>query len=520
MSERSKKSVDVAPQPLLMISGHEGTVYGTVYLPGGERLATCSEDKTVRIWNVENGEQVGMSMEHDGWLEALAVTRDGKRLLSVGEGKRLRVWDVETHQLVEEWTDCETLVHSLAMSPDGEFVASGHGDGRIVITQIDGATVKHSIKTVRGDVNSVCFSPNGDKLASGHDDKAIRVFNVESGDLILGPIEGHTHHVYSVVWSLDGSKLFTASWDHTIRCWNSETGEQIGEPWTGHTNNINTLSLSPDGTRIASASTDHTVRFWATDSGDPIGEPLQHEDWVWAVAFSPSGEFVACSGRDRKASIWRVPWWDVSQREAHRSILDLPAVTVPPGHIHHTIAGPNRQLDFLDLPTNRHPSSPRTRLRTSHTTGDPSRTQSPTFSRRRWWTIPRILFGRSRDPPRRAEVTTIYPGFAQPRIYVASRDDESTTETPTAPMPTAPGNYGGFSIFIESVSSSESLDNEQATPVPPPDDLEHVQTFCCGLFSCRRGRSGSTSAPPAMELADRAAPTSNTSPPVVASSDS
>ncbi|KAF9221843.1 WD40 repeat-like protein [Gyrodon lividus] len=321
MSDTSKRSVDVALEPLLTISGHDGTIFGLAYLPGGERLVTCSEDGSVRIWNAGTGEQEGTSMEHDdSGRQGLAVTRDGRKIVSTREGNKMRVWDVEMHEVVEEWTG--TLVWCISISPDGELVASGHDHGGIVIREIDGGTVKHSIKTVGGDVNAICFSPNGKKLASGHDDRAVRVFDVESGDLIVGPIKGHTAHVYSVVWSLDGSQLFTASWDGNIRNWDSETGEAIGEPWTSHTNHAHSLSLSPDGTKLASASSDATVRFWDTDSGDSIGEPLQHEDAVWTVAFSPSGEFLACGGVDRKVSIWRVPWWDNS-KEAHDSFLDV-----------------------------------------------------------------------------------------------------------------------------------------------------------------------------------------------------
>ncbi|KAF9221842.1 WD40 repeat-like protein [Gyrodon lividus] len=422
MSDTSKKSVDLTPKPLLTMSGHNGAIYGIAYLPSGERLVTCSDDKTVRIWNVENGEPEGTSMEYDGWVKGLAVTKNGKRILSGGMDERLRVWDVETHQLVEEWTDHKKVIRSITMSPDGELVASGHSNGDIFIRETDGGTVKHSFTSGSGDVNSVSFSPNGKKLASGNDDKAIRVFDLESSDLILGPIGGHTQHVYSVVWSLDGSKLFTASWDGTIRCWDSETGEAIGEPWTDHTDDVHCLSLSPDGTKLASGSNDATVRFWATDSGDPIGEPLQHEGAVWAVAFSPSGEFVACGGSSTVISIWRVPRWDDSKEEAHRSFLDLPAVRVPPNAIHHTVIDLDRQLDFLDLPTNRRPSSPRTRLRTS-TTEDASRTEGSALSWRRLWTLSRLLFTRSND------------------WLDMRKDDESTTETPTAPMPTAPGNY-------------------------------------------------------------------------------
>ncbi|KIJ08649.1 hypothetical protein PAXINDRAFT_102499 [Paxillus involutus ATCC 200175] len=498
MSDSSIKSVDFTPKPLLTISGHEGTIFRATYLAGGKRLVTCSGDKTVRIWNVETGEQEGSSMEHDGWVEGLAITRDEKRILSGGLGKRLVIWDVETRQVVEEWLGDDTTagIRSIAMSPNGDLVASGHGQGGVIVREMDGGAVKHSIKSGSDNVNALCFSPDGTKLACGGSD-AIRVFDVDGGDLILGPIEGHTTRVTSAVWSLNGSQLFTASWDHTIRHWDSETGKAIGEPWTGHTNNVTSISLSPDGMKLASVSRDNTVRFWGTDSGDPIGEPLHHEESMWAVTFSPSGEFLACGGEDKKVSTWRVPWWGEIREEKHKSFLDRPAVTIP----RPTATDLHRQLDYLDLPTGRRPSSPHNRLHTSDI-------QSPRSSWRQWRTLPRRLF-------RRLHLTTIYPGILQQRVYVASRDDESTTESPTEPLPTVPGHYARFSIVVESVSSSDSLGGNQATAAAPQDSSEPVQGSCCSLFSFRRGRSGTVSAPPVTELTQRAAPSADTPPPPV-----
>ncbi|KIJ13205.1 hypothetical protein PAXINDRAFT_13956 [Paxillus involutus ATCC 200175] len=147
--------------------------------------------------------------------------------------------------------------------------------------------IKHALDTGPRYVNSICFSPDGTKLASGHNDGMVRMFDVETGDLILGPIEA------------------------------------IGDPLTGHTAFVNSISLSPDGTKLASALTDKTVRFWDTDSSDPIGEPLQHEDMVMAVTFSQSGEFIACGEYGGNVSIWHVPWWDDSKKEANKSLLDL-----------------------------------------------------------------------------------------------------------------------------------------------------------------------------------------------------
>ncbi|KAF8834960.1 WD40 repeat-like protein, partial [Paxillus ammoniavirescens] len=220
--------------------GHEKMVRKIAYLPGGERIVTCSFDKTVRIWNVETGEQEGTTMEHENWVDGLAVTRDGKRVLSGGMNKRIRVWDVETHELIEEWEDDTGAIWCIAMSPDDQLAASGGEKGEIMIRGIqEGSRIRHSVKAGRG-VRSPCFSPNGEKLACavGNLFGFIHVYDVESGELVLGPIRAHENVVKCVLWSLDGSQLFSGSDDRTIRCWNSDTGRSIGEPWRGHTGAI------------------------------------------------------------------------------------------------------------------------------------------------------------------------------------------------------------------------------------------------------------------------------------------
>ena len=40
-------------------------------------------------------------------------------------------------------------------------------------------------------VNSVAFSQDGKHIVSGSDDKTIRVWDSETGDVVLGPLEGH-----------------------------------------------------------------------------------------------------------------------------------------------------------------------------------------------------------------------------------------------------------------------------------------------------------------------------------------
>ncbi|KAF9231876.1 WD40-repeat-containing domain protein [Melanogaster broomeanus] len=160
----------------------------------------------------------------------------------------------------------------------------------------------------------------------------------------------------------DGKRMLSGGEDERIRVWDVEMQEFIAE-WESGPGGITciaispdgqfvanidgkaSLSLSPDGTKIASASYDNTVRFWDALSGDPIDQLLLHESWIYAVTFSPFGEFVAAEQENGTLSIWRVPWWDESQRksQAYDSLLDLPAVPVSKG------LGSIRAQDEFDL---------------------------------------------------------------------------------------------------------------------------------------------------------------------------
>ena len=242
-------------------------------------------------------------MDQKNVMVDVAVTWDGTKIISSNWTGGIKVWNVESYKLVNEWSH-QGSYPRIAISPDDRLVAAG--DRAVTIYTMEGSKLGHSIKVGKA-IRSLCFSHDGTKLACGTDDD-IRVYDVDTGTLILGPLRGHEKRVNCVLWSRNGRRLFSASEDKAIRYWNSDTGEQIGHPWTGHTGSIRSLSLSPDGSILASASWDKTVRFWDTTTGNPIRQHLQHDDEVEAVRFSPSGESVAsAAGWDGKIYLWRVP---------------------------------------------------------------------------------------------------------------------------------------------------------------------------------------------------------------------
>ena len=67
-------------------------------------------------------------------------------------------------------------------------------------------------------VYSVSFSPDGQTLASGSDDGTVRLWDVNTGNL-LHTLTEHRGSVYSVSFSPDGQTLASGSFDRTVLLW-------------------------------------------------------------------------------------------------------------------------------------------------------------------------------------------------------------------------------------------------------------------------------------------------------------
>ena len=107
--------------------GHEGTVYSVAFSRDSRRLASCSDDRTVRLWNIDTG-QCRVLRGHNDQVFAAAFHPDGTRLATAGRDQAVWIWDPERGVEVARLTGHTDYVWSLAFSPDGSSLASGSGD--------------------------------------------------------------------------------------------------------------------------------------------------------------------------------------------------------------------------------------------------------------------------------------------------------------------------------------------------------------------------------------------------------
>jgi WD40 repeat protein len=314
--------IDISPQletPGLKLRhtlrGHEGWINRIAWSPDGRKLASVSNDRTVRIWDAGTGEAL-QSFKADRRVLSVAWSPDSKQLAAGGADARIRLWNTESWQEIAPLVGHSNWVNSLAWLPGPTpRLASVSADGTIRLWNLLSGECRILGKH-QNNVFSVACSPNGQTIASASADNTVRLWDTEtrSPERVL---EGHVEQVLSVAWAPDGKTLVSASTDNTVRVWDAKDGRLV-TVLELHTNDVRAVCFSFDGLLLATKGADGTVRLWRRNNWQPAAElPEPNGDaWLSGLAFHPQLAVLATLGEmDTAIRIWDLDL-EVLEREA------------------------------------------------------------------------------------------------------------------------------------------------------------------------------------------------------------
>lgn len=287
------------------LSGHTDEVNTIAFSPDGQQLASGSDDQTIKIWNLNQRQELSTLRGHTNWVYSVAISPNSQTLVSGSKDKTVKVWNLNTAQQPRTLIGHTSYVDAVAISPNGQKIASGSYDKTIKIWNLKTGEELRTLKGHLTEVLSVAISPDSQTLASSSTDKTIKIWNLNTGQE-LHTLKGHTDDVNSVAFNPNGQELASASDDKTIKIWNPKTGREI-RTLTGHTADVNFVAFRSDGQKIATGSDDKTVKVWNLITGENIATLKGHSASVWAVAFSPDGNTLVSASADKTIKIWQVP---------------------------------------------------------------------------------------------------------------------------------------------------------------------------------------------------------------------
>jgi WD40 repeat protein len=251
------------------LSGHERQVSSLAFAPDGKTLVSGSMDGTVIFWDVSAHAAIVppvKALQSPVW--SLACSPDGKTVVAGGDAE-LIFWDLATRkQLGPPVRSQKDRIWALAFSPDGTLLASAGNDLEVSIWK--NSQHDRIFKTVGTPVQGedlevipagVSFNREGTMLATSTRGHSVTLWNVKDLRPIPPVLYGDIQAVSSVAFRPDGKVLVSGSADGDIRLWDVETHELIGilgvQPEAVHS-----ITFGPGRGMLASVGQDDSVVLW------------------------------------------------------------------------------------------------------------------------------------------------------------------------------------------------------------------------------------------------------------------
>jgi eukaryotic-like serine/threonine-protein kinase len=304
----------VTADELFTLRGHHAGVQSVAFHPNGNQVASVATDGTARLWNASVDPQSRPLLGHTAPVRGLAYSPDGSRLASVSEDRTLRFWEASSGKAVGKPVVLGEKGQSLAYSPDGRQVAIACGDwnrpdtaGIVEIHDSAGGQLRYRLQGHQRIAWAVAYNPRGAWLASAggetHLPGEIILWDPTTGRR-LGRLPDVSEGLYCLAMDPGGNLLATGSMSGTIRLWDVERRELV---WArqAHKGFVRSTCFSPSGaTLVGSGQGDVRVTFLNPRNGDELQSLPGATHQVDSAIYSPDGRRLATASMDGRIQIW------------------------------------------------------------------------------------------------------------------------------------------------------------------------------------------------------------------------
>lgn len=171
-----------------VLAGHEDSVWGLTYSAVHHRLASCSADGTIRIWDPQNSSPCmsvfNKEREHGTPTSVAFVATDPNQVVVSFDGGETLLYDLNTEQSVTmldtQTKDGSELINRVVSHPSEPISITAHENRTIRFLDNKTGKVVHSMVAHLDAVTCLTTDPKGTYLISGSHDCSVRLWMLDN----------------------------------------------------------------------------------------------------------------------------------------------------------------------------------------------------------------------------------------------------------------------------------------------------------------------------------------------------
>ncbi|KAH7732053.1 Actin-interacting protein 1 [Aphelenchoides avenae] len=280
-------------------AAHDGGVFAITWSPDGQKLASASGDKTVKIWDVasrslQNTINFGTGLED----QQLAVVWLNKLIVSVSLAGFVNYVDPETWSISKMLKGHNKPITAVALSQDKKFIFTADFEGHIARWDAaSGESVRLSPAVHRSQVSGLVLTPEGTLISTAWDDTLAFtegvLANTDNLRVDSQKLPGQPRGVSATP---DGEKVVVAT-HKSVLVFNKR--KQTASMDTRF--EATCVALHPSKGIVAVGAQDNKVRVYdVSDSALSEKKVLQHNGAITALSWSPDGRYLVATDAGRK----------------------------------------------------------------------------------------------------------------------------------------------------------------------------------------------------------------------------
>jgi WD40 repeat protein len=265
---------------------------------------------------------------HNDCAYTLAEAPRAGHFFSAGADGIVAEWDAHSGESVRGVMQSPVPVYALRSVPERNWLLVGRNDGGLHVVDLENLELLKSGKAHKDAIFDIRLLPGGETFVAASRDRTFSVWRLRDLVCIL-TAEATTDSIRRLAVNPAAAQLGIGASDNSVRIYDSDDLSRLYHLAGAHDNSVFALEYSPDGQWLLTAGRDAHLKAWDAKGGmGLVKDHVAHLQTINDIVFAPDGRHFATASMDKTIKIWRTEGFkllkvvDFRRNQSHTSSVN------------------------------------------------------------------------------------------------------------------------------------------------------------------------------------------------------